>query len=153
LPDTSDRVDACTDALPGWQQAIRRQVRQLVHAADPQVTQTIKRTNRPCFVLEGRIPLRRGHRRGPRGDHHRRPCQQDRPHRGHPIRRSCHHTRADRHVLAGHRQRLGGRLARAQSGKQTSGDRVRPASWWPVRVDSVPGLADIVLSSRLLQGV
>jgi len=30
-------------------------VRQLVHAAGPQVTQTIKRTNHTCFVLEGCI--------------------------------------------------------------------------------------------------
>jgi hypothetical protein len=70
-----------------------------------------------------------GHRPRARGDHHRRPCLQDRPHRGHPIRRSSYQTRADRHVLAGHRQRLSGRLARAQSGKQTSDDCVRPASW------------------------
>jgi hypothetical protein len=46
--------------LPGWQQAIRREVRQLVHAAGSPVTDTIKRTNRPCFVLEGCIPLRPG---------------------------------------------------------------------------------------------
>jgi hypothetical protein len=30
-------------------------VRQLVHAVGPQVTQTIKRTNHTCFVLEGFI--------------------------------------------------------------------------------------------------
>jgi hypothetical protein len=51
MTDTTDpRIDACIDALPGWQQAIRREVRQLVHAADPQVTETIKRTNHPRFV-------------------------------------------------------------------------------------------------------
>jgi hypothetical protein len=53
---TSDqRVDAYIDALPGWQQAICREVRHLVHAADPEVTETIKRTNRPYFVLQGNI--------------------------------------------------------------------------------------------------
>jgi hypothetical protein len=49
------RVDAYIDALPDWQQAICRQVRELVHAADPEVTETIKRTRQPYFVLEGNI--------------------------------------------------------------------------------------------------
>ncbi len=49
------RVDAYIDALPGWQQAICRQVRELVHAADPGVTETIKRTRQPYFVLNGNI--------------------------------------------------------------------------------------------------
>jgi hypothetical protein len=49
------RVDAYIDALPGWQQAICRQVRDLVHAADPAVAATIKFTNRPYFVLQGNV--------------------------------------------------------------------------------------------------
>jgi hypothetical protein len=49
------RVDAYIAALPEWQQAICRQVRELVHAADPEVTETIKRTRQPYFVLEGNI--------------------------------------------------------------------------------------------------
>jgi hypothetical protein len=49
------RVDAYIDALPPWQQAICREVRELVHAADPEVTETIKRTRQPYFVLEGNI--------------------------------------------------------------------------------------------------
>jgi AcrR family transcriptional regulator len=52
---TDPRVDAYIDALPDWQQAICREVRALVHAADKEVTETIKRTNRPYFVLEGNI--------------------------------------------------------------------------------------------------
>src|SRR5438105_12850304 len=48
-------VDDYIDALPDWQQAVCREVRELVHAADPDVTETIKRTNRPYFVLEGNI--------------------------------------------------------------------------------------------------
>src|ERR671934_736044 len=52
---TDPRVDAYIDALPDWQQAICREVRDLVHAADPEVSETIKRTNRPYFVLEGNI--------------------------------------------------------------------------------------------------
>ncbi len=49
------RVDAYIDALREWQQAICREVRQLVHAADPEVTETIKFTNRPYFILQGNI--------------------------------------------------------------------------------------------------
>jgi hypothetical protein len=49
------RVDAYIDALPEWQQAICREVRELVHAADPDVVETIKRTVQPYFVLEGNI--------------------------------------------------------------------------------------------------
>ena len=49
------RVDAYIDDLPDWQQAICRDVRELVHAADPEVAETIKRTTRPYFVLQGNI--------------------------------------------------------------------------------------------------
>jgi hypothetical protein len=56
VPYTADpRVDAYIDALPDWQQAICRQVRALVHDADPEVVETIKRTRQPYFVLEGNI--------------------------------------------------------------------------------------------------
>src|ERR1700682_5539575 len=49
------RVDAYIDALPDWQQAICHEVRDLVHAADREVTETIKRTHQPYFVLQGNI--------------------------------------------------------------------------------------------------
>src|SRR5260370_10163304 len=49
------RVDTYIDALPDWQQAICHEVRALVHAADPDVQETIKRTVQPYFVLEGNI--------------------------------------------------------------------------------------------------
>ena len=52
---TDPRVDDYIDALPGWQQAICREVRDLVHAADPGVVETIKRTVQPYFVLDGNI--------------------------------------------------------------------------------------------------
>jgi hypothetical protein len=52
---SDSRVDAYIDALPGWQQAICREVRDLAHAADPEVTETIKRTRQPYFVLHGNI--------------------------------------------------------------------------------------------------
>jgi hypothetical protein len=49
------RVDAYIAALPDWQQAICRQVRDLVHGADPAVVETIKRTRQPYFVLDGNV--------------------------------------------------------------------------------------------------
>jgi hypothetical protein len=49
------RVDAYIANLPDWQGAICRQVRDLVHAADPEVEETIKRTVQPYFVLNGNI--------------------------------------------------------------------------------------------------
>ena len=49
------RVDAYIEGLPDWQQAICHQVRDLVHAADPDVRETIKRTDRPYFELQGNI--------------------------------------------------------------------------------------------------
>jgi hypothetical protein len=52
---TDSRVDDYIDALPDWQQDMCRRVRNLVHAADPNVTETIKRTNRPYFTLDGNI--------------------------------------------------------------------------------------------------
>lgn len=50
-----ERVDAYIDVLPDWQRAICRQVRDLVHAADPEVSETIKRSRQPYFVLKGNI--------------------------------------------------------------------------------------------------
>jgi hypothetical protein len=56
MPYQADpRVDAYINALPEWQQEICRTVRDLVHAADPQVVETIKRTRQPYFVLDGNI--------------------------------------------------------------------------------------------------
>jgi hypothetical protein len=48
-------VDAYIDALPDWQQAICHEVRDLVHAADAEVQETIKRRVQPYFVLDGNI--------------------------------------------------------------------------------------------------
>ncbi len=49
------RVDAYIDALPDWQQAICREVRDLLHEADPEIVETIKRTVQPYFVLDGNV--------------------------------------------------------------------------------------------------
>ena len=56
MPYVKDpRVDAYLDLLPAWQREIGQQVRDLVHAADPEVEETIKRTVQPYFVLAGNI--------------------------------------------------------------------------------------------------
>jgi hypothetical protein len=52
---TDPRVDTYIEGLPDWQQAICREVRDLVHGADEEVVETIKRTYRPYFVLQGNI--------------------------------------------------------------------------------------------------
>jgi hypothetical protein len=49
------RVDEYIDKLPDWQQELCHRVRDLVHAADPEVEETIKRTVQPYFVLQGNI--------------------------------------------------------------------------------------------------
>jgi hypothetical protein len=53
--EADPRVDAYLDALPQWQGEILREVRGLIHAADPEVTETIKRTVQPYFVLDGNV--------------------------------------------------------------------------------------------------
>ena len=49
------RVDAYLAPLPDWQREIFNRVRDLVHEADPEVQETIKRTVQPYFVLDGNI--------------------------------------------------------------------------------------------------
>src|SRR6266496_4451371 len=48
-------VDDYLAHLPDWQRHICEEVRELVHAADPEVTETIKRSVQPYFVLHGNI--------------------------------------------------------------------------------------------------
>ena len=49
------RVDAYLDGLPDWQRQTLQRVREIVHAADPEVEETIKRSVQPYFVLQGNI--------------------------------------------------------------------------------------------------
>jgi hypothetical protein len=53
--EKDQRVDAYIDALPAWQQAICREIRDVIHDADPEVEETIKRTVQPYFVLQGNV--------------------------------------------------------------------------------------------------
>ena len=52
---TDPRVDEYIDALPDWQRTTCRRLRDLIHAADPELMETIKRTVQPYFVLEGNV--------------------------------------------------------------------------------------------------
>jgi hypothetical protein len=49
------RVDAYIEKLPGWQQAIFRDLRDIIHDAEPDIEETIKRTTQPYFVLQGNV--------------------------------------------------------------------------------------------------
>ena len=49
------RVDAYIDPLPAWQREVCERVRDVVHSADPEVEETVKRKVQPYFVLEGNI--------------------------------------------------------------------------------------------------
>ncbi|MFL5651766.1 MAG: DUF1801 domain-containing protein [Chloroflexota bacterium] len=56
MTDARDpRVDAYMDRLPAWQQKICQRIRDLVHAADSEIEETIKRTVQPYFVLQGNV--------------------------------------------------------------------------------------------------
>ena len=48
-------VDAYIDALPDWQQEICRELRQIIRTADPEISETIKRSVQPYFVLDGNV--------------------------------------------------------------------------------------------------
>jgi hypothetical protein len=49
------RVDAWIEALPDWQASVCRELRDLIHDADQDVEETIKRTTQPYFVLDGNV--------------------------------------------------------------------------------------------------
>jgi hypothetical protein len=48
-------VDAYIAALQPWQREVAETVRRLVHEADPDVEEVIKRRTQPYFVLDGNI--------------------------------------------------------------------------------------------------
>lgn len=49
------RISTYINSLPGWQQVLCRQLRQLIHKAESDIRETIKFANRPYFVLEGNV--------------------------------------------------------------------------------------------------
>jgi hypothetical protein len=48
-------VDSYLDGLPEWQRDICRDLREIIHDADPEIEETIKRTVQPYFVLQGNV--------------------------------------------------------------------------------------------------
>jgi hypothetical protein len=53
--DRDPRVDAYIAGLPAWQQEICNQLRDVIHGVDPELGETIKRRDRPFFVLDGNV--------------------------------------------------------------------------------------------------
>ena len=49
------RVDDYLEALPIWQRELLGELRDLIHTAEPEIEETIKRTNQPYFVLQGNV--------------------------------------------------------------------------------------------------
>jgi hypothetical protein len=48
-------VSEFIDNLAGWQKAVCSRVRELIHEAEPEIEETIKRRDRPYFVLQGNV--------------------------------------------------------------------------------------------------
>jgi hypothetical protein len=53
--DKDPRVDAYLEAAPDWQREMMQRVRDLLHEAEPELEETIKRTVQPYFVLQGTV--------------------------------------------------------------------------------------------------
>jgi len=49
------RVDDYLRPLPEWQQEVFGQLREIIHEADPEIEETIKRSVQPYFVLQGNV--------------------------------------------------------------------------------------------------
>jgi hypothetical protein len=52
---TDGRVDDYIDGLVDWQRDLARRVRALIHEADDEIEETIKRRVQPYFVLQGNV--------------------------------------------------------------------------------------------------
>lgn len=50
-----EQVDAYIADLPEWQQIICHTVRDLIHKADPEIEEAIKRRVQPYFVCKGNV--------------------------------------------------------------------------------------------------
>lgn len=51
----NDQVDSFIAALPDWQKELCTKLRDLIHEAEPEIEETIKRGDRPYFVLQGNV--------------------------------------------------------------------------------------------------
>ncbi len=52
---TSSDIDDYIRSLPEWQQAVCKQVRDLIHQAEPNIVEEIKFKDRPYFTLQGNV--------------------------------------------------------------------------------------------------
>jgi hypothetical protein len=52
---TISEVDDYINSLPEWQQAVCKKARDLIHRAEPNITEEIKFKNRPYFTFEGNV--------------------------------------------------------------------------------------------------
>jgi hypothetical protein len=55
VPMRDSRVDDYLASVPDWQRDVMAKVRELLHEADPEIEETIKRTVQPYFVLDGNV--------------------------------------------------------------------------------------------------
>lgn len=55
VPSTHPGVDAYIEPLPEWQRRVCERVRRIVHEAEPEIEETIKRRVQPYFVLDGNV--------------------------------------------------------------------------------------------------
>ena len=55
VPMRDPRVDDYLASAPDWQREAMAKVRDLLHEADPEIEETIKRTIQPYFVLDGNV--------------------------------------------------------------------------------------------------
>jgi hypothetical protein len=56
MPYAKDpRVDDYLAGLPDWQRELFGRLRDLIHEADPDIRETIKRSVQPYFVLDGNV--------------------------------------------------------------------------------------------------
>jgi len=51
----SQKIDAYINSLPEWQRQICAKARELIHAADKDIVEEIKFTNRPYFTHKGNV--------------------------------------------------------------------------------------------------
>ena len=53
--DTHPGVDAYLEQLPIWQRQLCAELRAMIHEADPDIQETIKRSVQPYFVVHGNV--------------------------------------------------------------------------------------------------
>lgn len=55
MTNYDSRIDEYFQNLPDWQQDVCDRLRKIIHRADPEIEETIKRKDRPYFTLMGNV--------------------------------------------------------------------------------------------------